>query len=112
MSKIEDKKIESQLAHLEYARDAWSDVIPDRIVHSDSGIKTKARKNWFAGIVASTENALEENEITNPDRRKAAEELINHFTSDDFIDRKFTAEDDIAIANKLIDIILGRIDPD
>jgi hypothetical protein len=103
-----EKDIDSQLGHLAYLRDAWDDEIPSEVVHSDSRMRTKARRNWFVGVVGAAQNAMLENEITDPFKREAAQKLVDQFTSDDFKDRELTTESDIRIANDLIDIILGR----
>ena len=106
-----DEKIElnelSQLEHLRILRTTWSDEIPEKIIHSDSRIKSKARRNWFTGVVANVENALTEEEIKTPEQKMAAEELLTRFTSKEFIEQELTKKEDIQEANRLIDIILS-----
>lgn len=101
-------KNETPLEHLRNLRTTWSDEIPKKIIHSDSGTKSKARKNWFTGVAADIETAMVENEINSPGAKDAAEKLLAIYESPAFINRKLTRKKDIQVFNDLIDIILGN----
>jgi len=68
MAEIKSDKKYSPLEDLAFLRDTISDEIPKEIVHSDSGVQTKARRNWFQGIVGDVENALERHLIKVPEK--------------------------------------------
>ena len=107
MKENQDVRLLTPLEHLSTLRSTWSDEIPHEVIHSDSGIKSKARKNWFIGVVADVANALGEGEIKTHDGKKAAKKLISRFTSRKFVRQPLTKRQDIELANKLIDIILS-----
>lgn len=108
MNETDFKEGESPLEHLIVLRDTWSDEIPDRVIHSDSRIMSKARRNWFVGVVADVKVALDEGYIQSAEAREATEKLMDRFTSRKFIKQKLTKKEDIQEANRLIDVILGR----
>lgn len=96
------------LEHLRGLRTGWKDEIPDRVIHSNEPDNLyKVRRNWFTGVVADVENLLIEGSITNGNKRAAAEQLLDRFTSEEFRDQELTTAEDIQTANRLIDIILG-----
>jgi len=95
------------LGHLRDLRYVSSDEIPHKIIHSiDENRNFKVRKSWFAGVVADVENAFRRGEIRTPERKLAAKQLMERFTSEEFTQQKLTEESDIVEANRLIDIIL------
>ena len=88
-------------------REDWSDKIPQEIIHSVApDNKYKVRTNWFAGVVLNAWCLLEEGKLTDESAKKAAQELVNRFTTEDFKNRKLHTAEDIQTANNLIDGIL------
>ena len=97
------------IEHLKWLRFDYSDEIPARIVLSDDSVnKFKARKNWFQGVVADVDRALTKGHITTQAGKVAAEQLLERFTSKEFVKQKLTTKSDIDEANRLIDVILGK----
>lgn len=97
------------LEHLRDLRTNWKDEFPDHIVHSDEADREyKVRRSWFEGVISDVENLLTEEIITDSTKITAAERLLERFTSKEFIDQELTTAEDIATANRLIDIILGE----
>lgn len=87
----------------------WKDEIPTEVVHSNSQDKFyKARKGWFQSITANAEVLMMKGEIGDDNARAAAEQLVAKFTSREFSQQELTTVEDIALANSLLDIILGR----
>jgi hypothetical protein len=108
MTEDSEKQTYDPLVHLAEIKSIWSDGIPKEIVHSDSRLSIKARRNYFVGIVADVSNALTGNLITTQEKNDAANELIQKFTSDEFNNQELTTPEDIAEANRLVDIIVGK----
>jgi len=97
------------MQHLEFLRDEFSDEIPAEIIHSDAlNNRFKVRVGWFQGVVATAWNLLSEGQISGNRQQAAAQRLVDKFTSQEFVDQDLTTRRDITVANRLIDIILGR----
>jgi uncharacterized protein YaaW (UPF0174 family) len=106
INSIEKFDLREQLKSL---RRDWSDEIPQEVIHfNDEDSKYKVRRNWFQQIVTNTWMLLDEGKISNEESKKAAEELIEKFTSEEFVERKLTTSEDIETANHLMDVILGE----
>ncbi|MDH4358944.1 MAG: hypothetical protein OEV37_03365 [Candidatus Berkelbacteria bacterium] len=50
---------EQIITELRSLRDDWSDEIPDQIVDSTSGLRTKARNQWFQNVISWIEMGIE-----------------------------------------------------
>lgn len=97
--------------HLIFLRDTFSDVIPEREVHSNYlDNRYKVRKNWFAGVGASIENLLNHQEYS-PETSEQIEAFFSRIYTEDFITRPTTAED-ISCANALINHLVADVDSD
>jgi hypothetical protein len=104
-----DEKIDL-VDKLRELREDWSDEIPQEEKHSTSeNNKYKVRGAWFDSVVADVWLLLEDKVITKEESKKAANELINKFTTEEFKNRELTTKEDIQTANKLIDEILANI---
>lgn len=97
------------MEHLVHLRDKWKDEIPDRVIHSsDNDNKFKVRRNWFQAVVGTVESLVDTGQIKGSTKLRAANELMDTFTAEEFIQQDLTTPGDINNANRLIDIILNR----
>ena len=96
------------IERLRQLRNDFKDEVPDRIVHScDPDNRYKIRTGWFVGVRADVCNLLRDGKIVDIAERAAAEELVERFSSDEWVQRDYNTPEDIAEANRLLDIILG-----
>lgn len=96
------------LGHLRVLRFGWKDEIPQVILHStDKDNWYKVRARWFTGVCADTFNLLNEKRLQGPQSIAAAQQLIQVFTSEEFVSKERTDQGDIVLANQLIDAILA-----
>ncbi len=94
---------------LRYLRDNFSDEIPDQVIHSTSPNNAfKVRRNWFQGVVATLERALDEGLVSNPDMEWRVNVFIRDYTSQEFKDKPLTEASDIDEANRIINLVLGE----
>jgi len=94
---------------LMFMRDAFSDKIPTKILHSfDKDNKYKVKRGWFSGLNAHLENALISGILTD----EVAIEVNKYFEWHDtkFCSKKdkdkITTQEDISKANEIISIVL------
>lgn len=104
----EHRSTTEQLAHL---RDDFSDEVPVKTVHSNSpNNRFKVRRGWFAGVMATVSNALEEGLVSDPEAAKEAEEFVD-WVGGDFRTRdprSPTSPEEVQRANHILDRLLGR----
>ena len=95
------------LKEMRSLRDDWEDQIPARILHSDSGIKSNARKSWFVGIRANGE------EIRNfgwmsEGSWELYQDYVKHYEIE-WVHRN-TKPEDIEQGNKVLDHIIQDLE--
>ncbi|MFH1359085.1 MAG: hypothetical protein ABIH37_04305 [archaeon] len=103
----ETESVDYWLQKMKSLRYDWKDEIPVRILHSDSRIKSKARKGWFVGIRANGE------EINNLGLMGKASfqlygEYLEHYETE-WIHRN-TKPEDIEQGNRVLDSIIQDLE--
>lgn len=93
------------LERLRHLRNDWSGEIPDKVVHLGAH---KARRSWFQAIVAELKVGIQEGEITDPAKIRAAEEFMGRYTAPEFLNQKLTERGDIEAGDRIINVILSK----
>lgn len=91
------------IEHLRFLINEFSDEIPEEILSGRGD--SKARRNWWQGVVGGVEQALDEG-IIPEDLREEAESFLDDYTAPKFHNRELTTPADIGRANNLINKIL------
>lgn len=95
------------LRHLKQLYLVFSDVIPNKIIHStDPNPWFKVRKSWFTGVRADITVAIEEGLITDKIVLKTIQDCFDHLQKSEFFDDRDTLPEDIARVNAVIQAIL------
>ena len=93
------------LERLQWLKDQFSDEIPDK-VRRGSG-RSKARRNWWQGVVGNLERGLE-NGVVPEELRSDVKQFLDHYTSEEFHNQPLTTKGDIQRANDLLSKILDK----
>jgi len=99
--------------HLRFLRDEFSDEIPVDVIHSNHPQnRFKVRRNWWAGLLADLEVGLAEGAFTDPDVQEKIRAFTDfYFHRPNFFDKPLTTPEDIAKANRIINVALGEEPP-
>lgn len=97
--------------HLRFLNDSFSSEVPENILHSTSpNNRFKVRKNWFQGLIADFEHAIE---YLNPQKDSDLKNEINNFLNDyakpEFTNRLTTSED-IRKADDLLNKVMSALE--
>jgi hypothetical protein len=98
--------ISEKLMHL---KTNFKDEIPEEVLHSNSkkpnNIKAR-RGGWLGPVVTYLELGVFLGEIVDPQIEEDITSFTQFYTSDKFRQQKLTYEEDIKIANRMIDLYL------
>jgi len=97
------------LEHLLMLKNTFRDEIPTEMIDSHTPINNfKVRRNWFQSVVATLANLLDDGEITDQATREEVGKFLKYATSEEFKNKPLTGAEDIAWANRIIDLAVQK----